>query len=353
MTHTLTSRERAVEIARNLRSSGLTIYDAISVGDPKYWLPAPELEYLLDPGLRGLCLAYPPRTRSKVLKERVCEILGYPVPKSFTKTQPGFRGQDFDTYVQKALNLQVWNEDLSPTRRYVIVGVDSNSQVHRVRVVSGDTLAALDRTGTVTQKYQARFSPGNTAAEVVGLGDSDLICRVLPQTLFPEEIGGSPTDAPTPAALLPIAELLRRLKPLLGLRIPALGAGQERNRGAGLHREVCRALGYSHFADRGDLPDIRHQLLEVKLQTTPTIDLGLVTPDSATPLDVPYLDGLQVRHCDIRYAVFYGEVTEDFVTITHLVLTPGERFYLRFEAFGGKVLNTKRQIRLPPSFFLR
>ena len=39
-------------------------------------------------------------------------------------------------------------------------------------------------------------------------------------------------------------------------------------------------LGYSRYEDKGQFPDIRHQLLEVKLQTSPTIDLGLVLPSS-------------------------------------------------------------------------
>jgi hypothetical protein len=72
-----------------IRKSGLTIYDPIKIGDPSLWIPTPELQALLDSGLRGLSLAgLPLRTSSKVVKERVCQVLGYPVPKSFKKTQP-------------------------------------------------------------------------------------------------------------------------------------------------------------------------------------------------------------------------------------------------------------------------
>jgi hypothetical protein len=97
-----------------IRQSGRTIYDPIVIGDPTLWIPTPELQVLLDQGLRGISLAgLPLRTRSKVVKERVCDALGYPRPKSFQKTQPRFPGQMFDTYVQKSNNLQVWNEELS------------------------------------------------------------------------------------------------------------------------------------------------------------------------------------------------------------------------------------------------
>lgn len=67
-----------------IRKSGLSIYDAIEIGDPDLWIPAPELESLLDKGLRGISLAgLPLRTRSKIVKEHVCRTLGYPVPDSF------------------------------------------------------------------------------------------------------------------------------------------------------------------------------------------------------------------------------------------------------------------------------
>src|SRR6185437_11549855 len=114
------------------------------------WIPSPELQRLLDDGLRGLSLAgLPLRTRSKVVKERVCGVLGYPIPASFRKTQPRFPGQMFDTYTQKSNNLQVWNEELEPTRRYVLIRVANDDVVTRVKVVTGDTLALLDTTGTL------------------------------------------------------------------------------------------------------------------------------------------------------------------------------------------------------------
>ena len=45
-----------------------------------------------------------------------------------------------------------------------------------------------------------------------------------------------------------------------------------------LHSLACSALGYSNYKDDGKFPDIKHQLIEVKLQTSPTIDLGLFLP---------------------------------------------------------------------------
>src|SRR5216683_491114 len=137
--------------AGELAKSGRTIYDLLH-DSPEHFLPSPDLESILQAGLLGLDLNYPLRTRSKVLKSKICEILGYPVPSSFKRSKPRFPGQDFDTYVQKSNNLQIWNEEITPTRRYVIIRVDDASKVIGVRVVTGEILAKLDTTGTLTKK---------------------------------------------------------------------------------------------------------------------------------------------------------------------------------------------------------
>lgn len=148
-------------IVEGIRQSGLTIYDLAPSQRGDLWIPTARLERLLDAAMKGIVLAgLPLRTRSKVVKEHVCRALGYPVPRTFRRTQPRFPGQHFDVYVQKSGNLQIWNEELEPVRRYVVVCVGEDETVTRVRVVIGEDLARLDTTGTLTQKYQARMIPG-------------------------------------------------------------------------------------------------------------------------------------------------------------------------------------------------
>jgi hypothetical protein len=335
-----------------IRAKGFSIYDPIAVGDPVYWIPTPELQALLDNGLCGLSLAgLPLRTRSKVVKTRVCEILGYPVPASFKKTQPRFPGQIFDTYTQKSNNLQVWNEKLSASRRYVIIRISNEDVVTRVKVVTGDTLALHDTTGTLTSKYQARCIPGAQATELIVAKDTE---RLLPFVTPNVDLGRIATPVLHPAAgeILAVDTVFNRLATLVGRQFADAGADQERNRGAALHRLVCEALGYHSYQDDGQFPDIRHQLLEVKLQTSPTIDLGLVTPESVEPMDVPMIGGQQIRHCDVRYGIFYGAVANGSVALTHFFLTTGAAFFTRFPQFQGKVLNAKLQIPLPADFFV-
>jgi hypothetical protein len=338
--------------AKNIRQSGKTIYDPIEVGDPNFWIPSLEMEALLNSRMSGLDVSgLALRTRSKVLKTAVCQALEYPVPTSFVKTQPRFPGQNFDTYGQKANNLQVWNEELSPTRRYVLIQVRPDESVGRVRVIAGDTLALLDTTGTLTKKYQARLVVGSQDVELISAYDTEVVTMAssVNADLSLPLVG--PVDPPKAGMLLPIQEIFDRLKGLIGATFKDRGSDQERNRGSDLHRLICRALGYTTYADTGQFPDVRHQLLEVKLQTSPTIDLGLVRPDSKEPLDVPKINDRQIRHCDVRYAVFYAKIVAGNVTLTNLYLTPGDSFFSRFTQFGGKVVNGKIQMHLPSNFF--
>ncbi len=344
------------ELARrclaNISRRGLSVYDHIEVGDPELWIPTTELSAILSTALKGMSLAgLPLRTRSRRVKEAVCTALGYPIPRSFTRSHPRFPGQMFDTYVQKSNNLQVWNEEVAPDRRYVVIKVSRDDVIEAVRVLRGEVLGALDTTSTLTRKYQARLIPGPSRAELVVDHDTDRVSPLVRVGVRLSAPRVSPADYPEPGMVLPIREIFNRLQSLLGKKVPWEGSTQERRRGGALHRLVCRCLGYHKYHDPGDLPDIRHQLAETKLQTSPTIDLGLSLPYSELPLDIPKTGGQQFRRCDVRYVLFYGRRSGSFVQLTHLYVTTGAAFRTRFPMFQGKVLNKKLQIRLPRDFF--
>ena len=333
----------------DIAKSGKNIYDSLH-DSPDFFLAGGDLEAILRAGLVGLDLNYPLRTRSKVLKSKICEVLGYPVPASFKRSKPRFPGQDFDTYVQKSNNLQIWNEEITPTRRYVIIRLDEGSKVVGARVVTGEVLAKLDTTGTLTKKYQAKSRTPVTQSVLVSQSDSYSVhdaIAALPNRKLSLPQSGTRSLTVDFGDFLSIEALFKKFLKLSGKRLSDPGLDQERNRGAALHRAVCTTLGMADYADRGSFPDVLEQLVEVKLQTATTIDLGLVSPDDATPLDFfP-----RVRHCDVRYAVFYGTVVGSEVRLDHLVLTRGADFFSFFQRFEGKVVNAKLQIPLPRDFF--
>lgn len=336
-----------------IAASGNDIYQPIETDDVECWIPTRRLEEVLNKALCGKNLAgLPLRTRSKIVKSAVCEALGYPVPKSFRRTQPRFPGQQLDVYVQKALNLQVWNEQLAPARRYALIRVDAADRIVRVKVVDGGQLATYDTTGTVTTKYQARFAPGSNPLELLSLQDTPPMLSHLGAHV-PGHFTSSPAGDPESGKILSIREVFGRLSPLVRRRFPDPGIDQERSRGAALHRLVCRSLGYQAYEDGGQFPDVRHQLLEVKLQTSPTIDLGFAEPSSEAPLGIRGMGGFCPRHCDVRYALFFAQTNGAQVEITHLILTTGVDFFGRFKRFEGKVTNKKVQLPLPADFFDR
>lgn len=336
-----------LEIAK----SGLSIYDSIEVGDPKLWIPTIDLEKILDEGMVGFDLSgLANKTRSKVIKQRVCDLLKYPVPKSFKRTKPRFVGQNFDVYGQKSNNLQIWNDEISLTRRYVLVRIEDSGVVCQVKVISGDELALLDKTGTLTKKYQARLVLGSKASELLVPKDTPSLAPHISNGNINLD-RSSPIDHPEDGFILPIAEVFRKLEKSIGVKFEDQGSDQERNRGAALHKIACEVLGYNSYQDTGQFPDIRHQLIEIKLQTATTIDLGLVLPTSEEPLDMPKLKNTQAKACDTRYAIFYGDTDGEYVTLTHLYVTTGEKFFDSFPQFGGNVINGKLQIPLPAGFF--
>ena len=334
-----------------IQSSGFDIYSPIEVGDAKYWLPITYLEELLNEGLVGINLTgLALRTRSKFVKESVSRALGYPVPKSFKKTQPRFYGQQLDVYTQKSSNLQIWNEELSPTRRYALIQISQEDIVLNVKVITGQELAKLDTTGTITTKYQAGLTVTEKTHELISKNDTLGLAPYLNANIvFPRAV--SPINDPQVGALLPINEIFHRLSGLVGKQFNDPGIDQERNRGEGLHRLVCEYLGYNSYEDNGQFPDIRHQLLEVKLQTSPTIDLGLVLPSSTENIDVQQLGSYHPKHLDTRYVIFYASTDGFLVTLTHIYVVTGADFFTRFRQFEGKVSNGKIQIPLPRDFF--
>ena len=317
--------------ANQIAKSGLTIYDSL-VDRPDLYFATRELEQALTPKLVGENLNEKIRTRSKTARSMVCKAIGYPVPQAFRKTQPRFPGQNFDVYVQKSNNLQIWNEALSPSRRYVLIHLDDESVVDRVRVLTGKDLARFDTTGTLTQKSQAASNEPIEHSVLVSKSD----------TPYAEKFRSS-----TDPSILPIAALFEKLETIVGQSFTDPGDDQERLRGAEVHRLVCHALGMPNYYDPGDFPDVPDQLVEIKLQTASTVDLGVVVPSSTEKISAVSL----YRHCDVRYAIFYASIIDRTVTVNYLVLVNGLDFFKFYRRFGGNTVNSKRQLRLSDSIW--
>lgn len=331
------------KIADLISKSNKTIYDGLADA-PDLYFSTNGLQDILQNKLVGLSLVGQPlRTRSKIVKMKICEALGYQTPSSFSKIRPRFYGQNFDVYIQKANNLQIWNEEISPDRRYVLIRVDDNLKIVAVKVVTGSVIANLDTTGTLTQKYQASARQTVKSCSLISATDTKHLQRIIKANLIVLQSNIKNFTE----QFIPINKLYALLLPLVGSRIANPGIDQERNRGAVLHELVQRTLDIKAHKDTGQFPDVPEQLLEIKLQTSPTIDLGLVRPDSTEHIErIP-----QVRHCDVRYAVFYATPEGKMLRIDYLIVGTGQDFFGFFRKFEGKEINRKLQIRLPDNFW--
>ena len=336
-----------MDYPKNIAASGLTIYNTIDPANDSLYIPTEALEHILADSLIGLSLdGYALRTRSKVVKSAICQALGYPVPASFKKTQPRFPGQNFDVYTQKSLNVQIWNEEVDGARRYVFLQVNADNIISAAKVITGDTLACYDHTGTLTRKYQATMPA--YSRDICSRQDTATVESWITDS-SPSLQGINPNRFPRPNQLLGIQELYSRLQPMVGQTLDYLDAVQERNRGAELHAMICQHLGYAIYEDDGTYPDIANQLLEVKLQTSPTIDLGLHSPEDGAAIVT--IGDTTFYSQDIRYAIFDGEVSCGKILLKHLHLVTGADFTSHFPLFRGKGTNAKLQLPLPYDFF--
>jgi hypothetical protein len=343
-----TELDTALAVRDAIADVGLDMYEPLAE-HPRLVYARAGLEALLTHELVGQRFEGPVKTRAKAAKQAVANALGYPIPPVLRNTKPRFPGQDLDVYVQQSSNLQIYNDEITPSRRYAVLGLDARSEVAAIRVIEGVELAALDKTGTLTSKYQARRRSGAVGSSLASQADTDpFVAEFAPvEALASATLRElTPSDPPTRGAVIGIASLHQKLLGLVGQEFEY--SPSERRRGDTLHRAACKVLELGSFADTGHFPDIVCQALEVKLQLARTIDLGLVSPDSQEPAVTL---SPRLRHCDARYLVAYAVRGGMHFRIEHLVTSTGVDFFDEFHRFGGLVQNQKLQIKLPRYFF--
>lgn len=344
----MTSAEgSAFEVREAIRQSGRSIYDSLA-DRPELVLSIDEIETLLRHEIIGQVIPGAVKTRAKLAKERVTEALGYPVPSSFKSVRPRLQNQRLEVAVQLSDNLQIWNQaEIEPTHRFALLRPDRDARIVAVKVLSGDAIAALDRTGKLTSKFQASRKTGQAGSILVSFADTARMSRLLAP--IDGGTGQMTSEPPVEGGVIPVVEVFNRLSQIVGMTIPDPGVLQDRQRGESVQQLVAAALRSGPYRNFGQWPDIRSQAIEVKLQLAHTVDLGLVLPSSeAAAEDL----GHDLRHCDVRYAVFYAErVSETEIQIVSLVLSTGRDFFDEFMQFGGNISNSKLQMPLPRDLF--
>lgn len=141
---------------------------------------------------------------------------------------------------------------------------------------------------------------------------------------------------------------LELIKELVAVKLigTKLEATATKNRGQLLERKVLELLGYP--TDEKDLlygafPDIRNQMLEVKVQDSPTVDLGKYSPEVE---DVVIAD-LNITTHDVRYLIALTNPETEI--IEGIILAPGEKLGEVFSFVSDQSYKCQRSI--PMEFF--
>ncbi len=151
-------------------------------------------------------------------------------------------------------------------------------------------------------------------------------------------------DEPSKESLLP----LKKIKELIIDKVigHVIQPGGTKNRGQKLEEIVANALGYTISEKEllaGGYPDICNQALEVKLQDSPTVDLGKYSPEYEEI--VPNCPGFNTRN--MRYLIVLTNPKTNY--IEGAVLSSGSKLGKHFTYIAEKSYKCQRSI--PMSFF--
>ena len=116
-----------------------------------------------------------------------------------------------------------------------------------------------------------------------------------------------------------------------------------KKKGQQLERIVAYYLGYKNVQEEleGGYPDIRNQMLEIKVQDCATIDLGKYSPQ----FEEQIADGFTTR--TVRYLIALTNPEDGM--IDGVIMCPGEDLGKYFTYVGDKSFKCQRSI--PMSFF--
>lgn len=298
-----------------------------------------------------------------------CDRDSYTIIPPKKKGVPRILREYIDTYIATtgdAYNLQVWNrnpvgesiqieyafgENLRERDvRFVIVRVDPHTfEVRSIFLLSSDYI--VDHFGKFSRptiKHQliitdkTRRKILETRPPILYYPDTAKVATMVSQLY--ERPRASMRDKPRQGRVL----ALRILREKVAVRLinATIEGATTKNRGQFLELLISQYLGYMPRADEplmGSYPDLPNQALEVKVQDSPTIDLGMYSP--RVEEDVPACPGFTTS--DIRYLIALTD--EKTGVVTGVVLCPGEKLGEHFSYVSST--NYKCQRAIPMSFF--
>ena len=272
-----------------------------------------------------------------------------------------------DTYIVTSgtsYNLQVWNRNpssesvqiqytngdtlLSCEVRFVLVKVDpKNHKISSIAVLTPEY---------IVRKFGAFGKPTIKNQLIISESSRQFVLSKQNSLLFfnDDSVGNKANleslsqfsihDQPTAKSLLPLSTIKEIvINKVVGMSI---APATTKNRGQMLEEAFATALGYC-INDKellaGGYPDIRNQALEVKIQDSPTVDLGKYSPEFEKI--IPDCGNFTTRN--IRY--FIALTNPETNKIEGAILCAGKKLGLHFTYVPRESYKCQRAISM--SFF--
>ena len=298
-----------------------------------------------------------------------CPQSSYSIIPPREKGVPRILLEYVDTYIVttgNAYNLQVWNrnpasnsiqveynsgETLSSRDvRFVFLRIDPQTQtISSILVLTPDYIESrFGRFGKPTIKHQIIIS-SKVRDKALTQNPPGIFCSdTSALSQYVTEKYAIPTSSMSDKPIFGQLFSLNLLREMLveGLIGEPLDQMATKNRGQALERLVACLLGYK-ISDaellEGDFPDIPNQALEVKVQDSPTVDLGRFSPQFEEC--VPSCPGLTTL--DVRYLIALTDAETSI--IQGIILCPGEKLGEHFSYVSDTSFKCQRSI--PMSFF--
>lgn len=280
------------------------------------------------------------------------------------KGVPSFLREYIDTYTVTtgtAYNLQVWNRNpnsasvqvdlkngetlLASDVRFVLGKISTDNIIESIVIMTPDYIEnKFGRFGKPTIKQQLIIS-NKKREEIISGGGMVIADSSLPMELLADKndrVFDKANIKDEPDKVLPLETIDECITDkLLGKKLDI--SLSTKQRGQQLERFVAYQLGYKNLQEglEGGFPDIRNQMLEVKVQDSPTIDLGRYSPQFEEQIN----DNFTTR--TIRYLIALTDATNG--EIDGLIMCPGEELGKHFTYVAEKSFKCQRSI--PMSFF--
>lgn len=285
------------------------------------------------------------------------------------KGVPKITREFIDTYIVTSgtsYNLQVWNripaaetllikydsgESLKCTDvRFVFVRIDTvNNKIASVIILTPEYIEQkFGKFGKPTIKHQLLISSKvrkeiyKRDDKILSYPDSKKLSYYILHDYKSPKSGM--VEEPDIKQLFSIALLKKMVaEKLIGFK---LDAAATKNRGQELEKKVLELLGYEVNENDilyGAFPDIRNQLLEVKVQDSPTVDLGKFSPENEEIV----IDDSNLTTFDVRYLIALTNPKTEI--IEGIILSPGEKLGELFSYVSAQSYKCQRAI--PMAFF--